>query len=261
MKKSQKQILGIDISKASFHVALLDGSGKEKTAVFKNNSPGFRQLNEWLELNKVGLLHACMEATSRYYEALAEFLYEKGHHVSVVNPQRIKGFAQSELRRSKTDRIDASLIARFCEKHNPRSWSPLPSEIRELQEVERYLHSLKVIRLQEQNKLESRLTSKTVMTSIERHISEIDKQIKELEAWMNKHTREHSRLSEQRTLITSVIGIGDLTSYTWLGELGYMDSFNDANQLESFCGLNLRKKQSGTSITVERNCRKLVIDF
>ena len=106
----------------------------------------------------------------------------------------------------------------------------------------RYLHSLKVIKLQEQNKLESRLTSKMVVNSIERHISEIDKQIKDLETWMNKHTQEHSRLSEQRALITSVIGIRDLTAYTWLGELGYIDSFDDASQLESFCGLNPRKK-------------------
>ena len=60
-----------------------------------------------------------MEATSIYGDALAEFLYEVGYQVSVVNPARIKGFAKSELLRTKTDSVDAALIARFCAAIKP----------------------------------------------------------------------------------------------------------------------------------------------
>ena len=46
-----------------------------------------------------------MAATSIYGDALAEFLYEAGYQVSVVNPARIKGFAKSELLLTKTDSL------------------------------------------------------------------------------------------------------------------------------------------------------------
>ena len=57
---------------------------------------------------------ACLEATGNYGEDLAIYLHEAGHIVSIVNPARIKGFGQSELIRTKTDKLDAALIARFC---------------------------------------------------------------------------------------------------------------------------------------------------
>lgn len=86
-------ILGIDISKKTFDVALLREE-KFKHKKFNNNASGFKDLSAWLGRFDVGQLHACMEATSTYGEALAEHLFESGHQVSVVNPARIKGFAQ-----------------------------------------------------------------------------------------------------------------------------------------------------------------------
>ncbi|MCS5710662.1 IS110 family transposase [Candidatus Berkiella aquae] len=64
-----------------------------------------------------------MESTSTYGEPLAEFLIDNHFKVSTVNPARIKGFAMSELIRTKTDKSDASLIARFCETMSPEDWS------------------------------------------------------------------------------------------------------------------------------------------
>lgn len=55
-----------------------------------------------------------MELTNIYGEALSEYLHDRGFLVSIVKPARIKGFAQSELIRTKTDKTDAALIARFC---------------------------------------------------------------------------------------------------------------------------------------------------
>src|SRR3990170_1127418 len=112
---SNLSILGIDVSKGKFDVALLR-EGKYKHKRFLNNLEGFKKLREWLAEYKVERLHACMESTSTYGEALAEYLHDRGFMVSIVNPARIKGFAQSELIRSKTDKVDASLIARFCAK-------------------------------------------------------------------------------------------------------------------------------------------------
>jgi transposase len=64
-----------------------------------------------------------MEATGGYWEALARYLYEREYRVSVVNPARIKAFGQSELLRTKSDAVDAALIARFCKSQRPDTWT------------------------------------------------------------------------------------------------------------------------------------------
>lgn len=112
------KILGVDVSKRKFDCALLLNE-KFKTKVFKNTEQGYRELGDWLKRQGVKRVQFCMEATGIYYKALALHLHEAGYGVSVVNPARIKGFAQSVLARTKTDRVDARLIARFCAAHQP----------------------------------------------------------------------------------------------------------------------------------------------
>ena len=134
-------ILGIDIAKQKFDVALLtDGKTKHKTC--KNSTEGFDTLMIWLEKQGVQKVHACMEATGNYGEDLAIYLHEAGHKVSIVNPARIKGFAQSELIRTKTDKLDAGVIARFCLAMKPETWIPPGPEIRSLRALVRRVDSL-----------------------------------------------------------------------------------------------------------------------
>ena len=90
--------------------------GKVRSKVFSNDRTGFKALAAWLSEDNITPAHAhlCMEATGPYSEALAVWLSDQSWWVSVVNPARIKGFAQSELARNKTDKADAALLARFC---------------------------------------------------------------------------------------------------------------------------------------------------
>ncbi|MEG4110465.1 MULTISPECIES: IS110 family transposase [unclassified Microcoleus] len=90
-----------------------------KPKKFTNNIQGFESLHNWLKQQNVVELHVGMEATSIYGEALAEFLYGEEFQVSIVNRVRIKGFAKSELLRTKTDSVDSALIARFCAAMKP----------------------------------------------------------------------------------------------------------------------------------------------
>ena len=94
-----------------------------------------------------------MEATGTYGDELATYMHDAGHTVSIVNPARIKGFAQSELLRTKNDKVDAALIARFCVAMNPVVWTPPPLEIRRLQSLVKRADALIVMRTQEQNRL------------------------------------------------------------------------------------------------------------
>ncbi|HEY9807196.1 MAG TPA: transposase, partial [Candidatus Obscuribacterales bacterium] len=121
--------LGIDISKADFHVEL-SVNEKLRHRRFVNGKEGFRELCVWLARHKAEPVHACLEATGRYGDELALHLYEAGHVVSVINPAQIKAFGQSELLRNKDDRPDAGLIRRFCEKQQPAAWQPPSTQLR-----------------------------------------------------------------------------------------------------------------------------------
>jgi len=95
--------LGIDLSKETFHACLLSDR-PDATRVFPNTPRGFERLMSWLKNRRAAHVHVCMEATGSYWEALASHLHRFEQRVSVVNPARIKAFAQSELFRTKTDR-------------------------------------------------------------------------------------------------------------------------------------------------------------
>ena len=167
-------ILGIDIAKRKFDSALLI-SGKLKHEVFANSQDGFSELTIWLKKHCVDRAHVCMEASSTYGEELATYLHDAGHTVSVVNPARIKGFAQSELLRLKNDKVDAGVIARFCDKMRPGAWTPLPPEIRHLQALVRRVDALLSMRTQELNRIG--ITHETVLHSVKEHISFLDGEI------------------------------------------------------------------------------------
>ena len=99
-----------------------------------------------------------MEAIGTYGEALALLLHQAGHRVSMVNPAAVKAFAGSRLSRTKTDRVDAELIARSTVAQAPPAWTPLPAEVRELQALVRRLESLIEMRVAEENRLSSGIT-------------------------------------------------------------------------------------------------------
>lgn len=107
----------------------------------------------WLEKQGSQKVHACLEATGTCGEDLAVYLHEAGHIVSIVNPVRITGFAQSELLRTKTDKIDAALIARFCLVMKPDAWIPSSPEIRSLRALVGRVDSLIDMRSQEKNRI------------------------------------------------------------------------------------------------------------
>jgi transposase len=249
-------IIGIDISKDSFDVCLLR-NGKEKYRKFSNNKQGFSKLDALLRTEGLEVVHCCMESTGRLFEPLANHLNNAGHKVSVVNPRQIKGFAISELKRSKNDKADAGIIARFCRSNSPSVWKPQPQEIRDLQEATRYLECLKANIRQELNRLDSGLMCSIVAGEIEEHVKFMRSKIEKLEAWIKSHIKQYERLNKQYKLITSIIGVGDRTASTYLAELGYSDNFRLTRQVESFCGLTSRQHTSGTSVKARERLSKV----
>ena len=168
--------VGIDVGKRELHVVLLQGDRSASKTV-PNYPAGIAQLQTWLTNRKTERVHACLEATGGWSEAVAIALSDAGHVVSLVNPARIKAFAQSEMVRTKPDGIDGALIARFCRLHKPEPWvSPAPA-ILVLQGLVRRHHSLIEMKAEEQNRSGAPLIPAPVKASIEATLAHLRREI------------------------------------------------------------------------------------
>ena len=115
--------VGVDIAKNTFDIATHQPNGKHKTkAKLANDPKGFKEFEAWLEKNAERSALIVMEATSVYHLELAEFVYNKGFRVCVVNPATTKAYADSELRRIKSSvRSDSSRLIIEGGTWKPRS--------------------------------------------------------------------------------------------------------------------------------------------
>ena len=243
-----KKVLGIDVAKKKLDVLLLF-DGRELRRKFDNTVNGFQLLQGWLASLHIEQVHACLEATGTYGEGIAEFLYEKGHRVSVVNQFRIKSYANTDLQRNKTDAADARTIADFCMVKDPENWHPLPAEIKHLQELTRRIESLERMLGSEQNRLET--ASVKVRPSVERMIQTLEGEIEEVRRLIKEHIDNHPDLKQQIKLLESIPGIGQKTAQVLLGEIEFRQ-YTSARAVAAQAGLTPRKDQSGTSLNRTR---------
>ncbi len=239
-------VLGIDVSKADFHCALLI-DGRSRSNSFPNSKAGFDRLAAWLQNRKVERVHACLESTGGWSEELGTYLHERGHAVSIVNPTAIKGFGQSELSRTKTDKADAALIARYCSAMKPRLWQPPSPSQRRLQRLGRRRVALVEMRVQEDNRLQGPGVEE-VRASIEATIAFLNRQIDEIEAEIAGTINQDPTLRAKREILESIPGIGERVATTLLGELPNMTEFRNGKAVAAFVGLCPREFRSGTSV-------------
>lgn len=232
--------LGVDIAKAKFDAAALV-DGKYKTKVFPNTPAGFAAFLTWL--HPFAPVHVCMEATGRYGEALATALVDAGITVSVVNPASIHAFGKAELKRTKTDKTDAKLIARFCQLQQPPAWQPLPPAVRQLQALVRRLDDLMAMRQMEHNRQDG--ADATVQLSITRLLALLDAEIEQTRAAIHDHLDQDPDLQQRRDLLDTIPGLGETTIAVLLACLGDIQRFDNAKAVAAFAGLSPAERQSG----------------
>jgi len=242
-----QSVVGIDVSKDTLDVVLLKAE-TNTYASFTNNPVGFGKLARWLISQGAGQVHACLEATGQYGDGVAEYLYQAGHMVSVVNPARIKRYGDSKLHRNKTDKADAALIAEFCRKENPALWTPLPAYLKQLRQMVRRLEDLQANYQQEHNRLSSGISDTWVVEDITDHLKELSKRIKALQKAIFQVIADTAELKEQFDLLLTIPGIGKLTAARLLAEMGDIACFEDAPQLAAYAGLNPKGFRSGSSV-------------
>ena len=241
-----KPILGIDVAKAKLDVALRLPDGKTRSKVVENTSEGFAALSTWLAKHDVAELHVCMEATGTYWEAVAEFLSDAGHTVSVVNPAQIKAFGAATLVRTKTDKIDARLIAAFCAAQQPEPWRAPPPALRELRALVARRDALEAMRTQEHNRL--LVARDAVRGGIESHLAYLERALAEVEALIHQKIDDDPGLKAQHRLLDSVPGLGEKTIPVLLSYFGGTPRFNKAKEAAAFAGLDPRQHESGSSV-------------
>ena len=241
-------VLGIDIAKAKFDACLITTDGKPRHKTFANTAAGFQHLAAWLAKQQSAHTHACMEATGTYGEALALDLHAAGHTLSIINPAAVKAFAASRLSRTKTDKVDAELIARFCLAQRPPAWSPPAPQVRELQALVRRLESLVEMRVAEENRLAAGISVAAVKSSVEGHVAYLAAEITRTEEMIRDHIDTHPTLKQQSKLLDSIPGIGETTAAILLAEIVDVTQYTSARQVAAYAGLVPCERRSGSSV-------------
>jgi len=126
---------GVDIARGTHIVAIAD---EASTLVLKSTSVtddagGYERLIALIG-SPTDIL-VVMEATGHYWRNLFAYLCARGFQCAVVNPLRVRRFAQEDLRRAKTDRTDAITIARFGAQKRPEPSPPPDRDLDDLRQL------------------------------------------------------------------------------------------------------------------------------
>jgi len=109
--------VGVDIAAETFTAAWLAPGGKPTTPFTSEQTPvGFAALRHRLQGtgSPPAATLVVLEATGNYWVALAVALHEAGYRVAVVNPRQAHHCAKAQLRRAKTDALDARDLAHLA---------------------------------------------------------------------------------------------------------------------------------------------------
>lgn len=239
-------VLGIDISKADFHACLLQGE-RSSTRSFPNSIVGYRQLWRWLKNRKAVEVHACMEATGAYWLGLATDLLKRKVRVSVTNPAQIKSFARAQLRRTKTDKVDARIIADFCRKLSPGPWVPLAPEVLEIRALLSYRDQLIDDRLRARQLTATVTGAHIFAVQNEQRIADLGTMIKAVDAQLQGLISKTPKLEDAARRLQTIPGVGWLTAAVFIAHLP-MDRLRNSRAAAAYAGLTPCFRNSGTSV-------------
>lgn len=246
--------LGIDVSKAKLDCALAL-EAKYRNKVFANTPSGFVELSAWLKVHAPGLVHACLEATGIYWEAVAQFLADAGHTVSVINPALSHAHGQSLGLRSKTDAVDARLLADFCRQKQPVAWNPPSQAERQLRAL--VLRYQALIDMQTQEKNRAQVVRDEVRDSVDTHLAWLSQELARIERAIAEHLDNDPDLRGKRDLLDSIPGLGERTIAVLLAYGLARERFGNARQFVAFAGLSPRLHESGSSVRAKPRLSKI----
>ncbi|MEA3331962.1 MAG: IS110 family transposase [Campylobacterota bacterium] len=240
--------IGIDMAKYDFMCAV---ESEDKSIQFvhpklANTTRGFDKLKQWITKivpkQKVGSIHIGVESTGGYETPLVEWVrIHTDFLITVINPSQVKYFGKTKLIRTKTDKVDARLIACYMATYNPEPTPVPPRGVKGLKSLTRHLEHLKSKRASEKTYIQN-VQNSQIKTMIKQTIRSYDRQIEKVEQHINEHFDKYPDLKSNRNLLISITSIGSVTAATMLSELN--GSLIPKQQV-AHAGLAPRERQSG----------------
>jgi transposase len=231
--------IGIDISKA-----MLDAywqSGK-KHKQFCNTGSGLRALVRWIERSDAALV--VFEATGVYHRLLETGLAEHGVPFSMVNPRQARRFAEGTGILAKTDRVDASMLARMGALLEMKADEPTRKIIRDIKDMETARQAL----IRDRTAAKARLSVATLpllRRQASLRLRQIERNLAEVDAAIETTIRADTELSRKADILTSIPEIAKVTAFAMLihmPELGELTG----KQAASLGGLAPISRQSAS---------------
>jgi transposase len=255
-----KQNLGIDVDSKEFKVCfkhkLENGNFKTKgSRKFKNTLQGILELSKWITKRQQAKLevHITLETTGVYHENLVYYLTDKtDHKVHVVMGEVSFFYFKSLKKRSKTDKVDAEGLAELGLERNLKQWIPGSDSMRNIKKVSRERSRLIKERTMVLNQLHAEESGfKPTKSSIKRYnsrIKKIDNQIMEIEEDLKTYVSLDKDLESRISNVMTIKGVGFIVAVSVVAELNAFKLIRNRSQLVSYCGYDVVKKESGTSI-------------
>jgi transposase len=260
MNQLIKQCVGIDISKESFTACICSRSqtGEEQLSEvleFKNLKSGFNQLVKWSRKITEPSLEVTfvMEATGVYYENLAHHLCNLRQPVCVLLPNKVNHFAKSLNVKTKTDKVDARVIARMGAERKLSSWVPPHPLFKQLRDLTRGYSELMKEKTVFTNRLEALNSGyEPLLVIIKSHkaiIKKLDQQISEFKVEIEKLIYSEEWLAEKVKKVLTIKGVGIMTVAVILAETQGFEFVQNIRQLCSYAGYDVVQRESGTSVS------------
>jgi len=211
--------VGIDVSKRWLEVR---GHGEAESRKIGNDPDGFTTLIE--QMKAVGSALIVFEATGGYESRAVKALSEAGFAVAVVNPTRVRRFAEALGILAKTDKIDAQVIAHFASVVQPAANGRQTALEEQLAACVERRRQLLVELVAEKNRLST--CPACVRKGIEEHIAWLEDHIESLEAEIQTYILQKPEWQERAEIIDSVPGVGLVTATTMVAELPELGQLN-----------------------------------
>lgn len=259
MKKIVKQVAGIDVAQKELVVTMgrmYDDWTPELYShkSFANTQKGFMTLVLWVQKQSVQEVPVrfVMEATGVYHERLAYFLDEKGYEASVILPNKISNYFRTLDVKTVTDKTSSEAIARFGLERKLDSWKRPKPVFKKIRQLTREREQLVQIRTMVKNQLHAEQAeaepNADSVTRQKKQIALLNKQEKEIKKEIAILSKQDTKVEESIQLISTVPGVGILTAATVLAETNGFELIRNKRQLTGYTGLDVKEKQSGTSI-------------
>lgn len=259
MKKVLKQVVGVDVAQKELVVCLgrmTEDFTNELYAhkTFANTASGFKSLITWVKkmTDTIVPVRYVMEATGVYHESFAYFLDEKGYLVTIILPNKISNYARTLDIKTVTDKTASEAIALFGLERNLETWKRPKTIFKVLRQLTRERDQIIQERTIAKNQLHAEKSeaepNKSTIARTKARIAFLTKQEKAIILEIENIIKSNPDLKADVNLISSITGIGTLTTVIVLAETNGFELIRNKRQLASYAGFDVKEKQSGTSV-------------